>query len=248
MIWIELLGPSGVGKSYWYEKFIKKFPEFEPKQMVLNHIYNSDEFSTLPLKIKILFWIYKLNLYRISNHFKHKLFTYFFKGFQRKSKAIFPETDNVFIKKYLESIDSLNEPQIVVLKKIDYFHQKLIEFKFYQFYLQENDVFLAEDGLMHLCPVFLEELKADKVLILEKNYESLVAQRLQRAKKKPTTFIEFLLSEKDLKSYIKDYYQLYDVKIKSIIQNYQTFQIKKIDLDEQHVLNEMYNFIVESKK
>lgn len=243
MIWIELIGPSGVGKSYWYERFMQKHPEYEPKQMVLNRIHNSKEFVTVPIKIKVLFWIYNLNIYRVSNHFKHKLFAYFFKGFQRKSKAIFPETDNVFIKKYLESIDSLNEPQIVVLKKIDYFHQKLIEFKFYQYYLQEDDIYLAEDGLMHLASVFIPELQADKILILDKEYQKLLNQRLQRAKNKPTTFIEFLLNEKDLKRYVQDYYTMYSKKIDTIRQQVPQENTKTIHLEKEDVVKEMFEWI-----
>lgn len=243
MIWIEILGPSGVGKSYWYEKFMQKYPEYEPKQLVLNRIYKSEDITKLPLKIQLMFWVYKMNLYRISNHFKHKLFNYFFKGFQRKSKTIFTQNDDIIIKKFLESVDALNEPQIVVLKKISYFHQVLIEFKFYQFYLDKNDIYIAEDGLMHLSTIFIEELQVDKVLIFEKDYEKLVMQRLQRAKTKPSAFIEFLLNEDELKNYIQDYYILYSTKIKSIIQNYKAANTKVINLDESDVLTEIYNKI-----
>lgn len=168
---------------------MQKLSKYEPRSMVLNRIYKFENLPELPQKIRLMFWVYRMNLYRISNHFKHKLFSYFLNGFERKSKIIFTQNDDVIIKKYLESVDALNEPQIVVLKKINYFHQKLIEFKFFQFYLDKNDIYLAEDGLMHLCPIFIEELQADKVLIFEKEYQKLVQQRLHRAKNKSTTLI-----------------------------------------------------------
>lgn len=243
MIWFEILGPSGVGKSYWYEKFIRKYPEYEPKQLVLNNIYKSKEFNKLPIGVKLRFWIYMLNIYRISNHYKHKLTAYFFKNFQRKSKSIFTEEDDLIIKQILANIDSLDEPQIIVLKKIAYINEKLTELKFYQFYLKENDIYLAEDGLMHLAPVFITELQADYMLILKRNYKNLQNQRLSRAVKKPTTFIEFLLEEDQLKIYINEYYKFYDIKIKSITREIDPSRIKTIDLETADTIQEMRDFI-----
>lgn len=247
MIWIEIIGPSGVGKSYWYEKFMKNHPEFEPKQLVLERIYTSEDFVSFSLKTKCMFWIQRMNLYRVSNHFKHLLFSYFYKGFQRKSKTIFTAEDDIIIKKYLESIDSLNEPQIVILKKICYFNQKLTEFKFYQFYLKKDDVYIAEDGLMHLSPVFIPGLQADHILIFEKEYPTLLKQRLQRAKTKPTTFIEYLLNEDDLKNYVQDYYQQYAEKINDISQCIDLEKIKTIHLDHEDVLLKMDEWISTAK-
>lgn len=248
MIWIELIGPSGVGKSYWYQKFIDKYPEFEPKQIVLNRIYLSSEYDSLSWKHKFMFKIYRMNIYRVSNHLKHKLFSYFLKTFQRKSKTIFTQkNDDTVINKYLQHIDALNEPQIIVLKKIAYFNQKLTEFKFYQFYLDKNDIYIAEDGLMHLSPVFINELQADKILIFEKDYNTLLEQRLQRAKTKPTAFIEFIFEEEDLKNYIENYYQWYDKKIESITQGVLPTNVKTIDIDKQDVIEEMYQWITQFK-
>lgn len=244
MIWIELIGPSGVGKSYWYEKFMQKYPEYEPRKKVLDNIYATEAYRQFPLKVKLMFQIYRLNLYRVSNHFKHKLFNYFFKSFQRKSKSTFTnKVDDVIIKKYLEHIDALNEPQIIVLKKIHYFHDVLIRFKFYQHYLKENDIYIAEDGLMHLSSVFIKELQADKILVFEKNFDVMLQQRLERAKKKPTTFIEYLFNEEELKKYIEDYYKLYASKVDHIIQECGQEKVKKINLNTDDVLNEMYQFI-----
>lgn len=243
MIWIELIGPSGVGKSYWYEKFMQKHTEFEPQQLILNRIYKSADLWKLPLKINVMFWVYRMNLYRISKHFKYKLFIYFLKVFESKSKLIFNENDDIIIEKYLENMNILKEPQIVVLKKIAYFNQKLIEFKFYQHYLEENDIYIAEDGLMHLSPIFIKELHADKVLIFEKEYDKLVYQRLNRAKNRPTVFIEFLYSEDRLKMYIEDYYKVYIAKIQCVIKNSDSNQTKRINLDDTDVLKEMHQSI-----
>lgn len=247
MIWIEILGPSGVGKSYWYEKFMQEHPSLEPKKLVVDNIFDSKEFENLPLKIKILFWIYRMDIYKISNHLKHRLFSYFFKGFQRKSKSIFPQEDNIIIKKYLDHIDSLKEPQIVVLKKISYFHQKLIEFKFFDFYLKDDDIYIAEDGLMHLAPIFISELQADKILIFKKDYQSLMNQRLERAANKPSTFIEYLLNENDLKDYIQRYYKAYSNKVESIYDTVALKDIRIINLDEQDVIKEILSFVKSTK-
>lgn len=247
MIWIELIGPSGVGKSYWYEKFMQKYPEYEPRQLVLNQIYKSEDLTKLPLKTKFMFWVYRMKMYRISNHFKHKLFNYFLKDFHIKSKFIFTPKDDLIIKKFLKNIDTLNEPQIFVLKKIGYFHQKLIEFKFFQFHLEENEIYIAEDGILHLSPIFIEELEADKVIILEKGYKKIVEQRSERVKKASTPpLIVSLLDEKDLKSHIQNYYLRYKKKIQIVNQIIPSSQVKTIDLDKEDVIKEMYQFITES--
>ena len=243
MIWIEILNPSKVGKSYWYEKFIKKYPEYEPKQLVLNNIYKSAEFKKLLFNIKLQFWIYKLNIYKISNRLKHTLTTYFLKRFQRKSKSIFTKKDDLIIKQILDNIDSLNEPQIIVLKKIAYVNQKLTELKFYQYYLKENDIYLAEDGFMHLAPIYIPELRADYMFIFQKNYKNLLSQRLSRAKTTPTAFIEFLLNEDELINYINGYYKFYDSKIKSIIREVEPSRIKNINLETADTIKEMHDFI-----
>lgn len=243
MIWIEILGPSGVGKSYWYNKFMAKYPDLDPQGMVLKRIYQSDDYQNFSFKIKCMFFISNMNIYKFSNHFKLKLFSYFLHNFERKSKNIFTADDNILIKKYLANVDCLNEPQIVVLKKIDYFHSKLIEFKFYNFYLREEDTYIAEDGLLHLSPIFIEELKPNKLLVFEKDFEKLLCQRVQRARKNPTTFIEFLFNENDLKNYINKYFIIYKQKLNSTTGSVNKENICTINLDEDDVIKEMNLFV-----
>jgi len=244
MIWIELIGPSGVGKSYWYEKFMKQYPFYEPKQLVLNRIYKSDEYAKMPLKLKVMFWLQRLSIYRISKYFQNKLFSYFLKNFEKKSKNIYKNKDEVIIKSYLENVNILNEPQIVILKKISHFHQKLREFKFYQFYLNENDIYISEDGLMHLAPVFISDLQPDRIFIFQKNFHCLVNQRLRRAKATPTTYIEFLLNKCDLEEYIIKYYEVYASKIKEINQIIPARKVNNFNLDDVDVIKEMYQEVI----
>lgn len=248
MIWIEIIGASGVGKSYWYENFMQKYPDYEPKQLVLNQIYKSEDLTKVSLKIKFMFWGYFMKLYSVSTYFKQKLFRYFLKDFQRKSKAVFTPEDDLMIRKFLKNIDTLHEPQIFVLKKIEYFYRKLIEFKFYQFYLEENEIYLAEDGILHLSPIFIEELQADRVLIFEKEYEKIVAQRSKRAQEPIPPLIVTLFDENDLKSHIQDYYQRYAEKIKLINDMVPSSKVKTIELDKEEVVKEMYHVITEAKR
>lgn len=247
MIWIELLGPSGVGKSYWYEKFMQKYPEYEPRQLVLNRIYTSSEFNRQSLKIKLMFYIYKMNIYKISNHLKHELYNDLVEKFDRKSRTIYNQNDEMIIKKYLENKDILNEPQIVILSKIKYFYDKIRELKFLEFYLLENDIYIAEDGLMHLSPIFISELQAEKIIIFEKSYKIVVNQRMKRAKERPTTFIEFLLKDEVLKKYIEDYYNIYKKKITSINHSIHPSKVKTIDLEKKDVLKKIHEWITEPK-
>ncbi|GEM_PF-4279469 len=243
MINIHLLGPSGVGKSYWYTKFIQKYPQYESKHLVLKRIKEGFEKNEFSAKLRIMLFLYDLKLPKVSNYLKHKLFFHFYKGFQRKSKTTFlSPTDESVIKEYIKSVSELKQPQITILKNIDSFHDKWIEYKFYNYYLKENDLFLVEDGLAHITPIFIKEFADSKFIILKKDLAHLKKQRLQRAQTKPTTFIEYLLSSQELETYMDYIVGVYASKTKQYTQNCPENCIE-INVDEEDVIQKMLSFI-----
>jgi len=247
MIWIELLGPSGVGKSYWYQKFIEKYPEYEINGLVLNRIRYSLAYKDRPFYIKIFFFLYRLGIPKLKTFARQILLDYYSRNFEKKDKNLYTEADEKIIKTYLEAVQQANEPYIILLKKIEYFASQLRKFKFYGFYLKEDDIYLAEDGLQHLSPVYFKDLQTDAYLVLEKNLSSIIDQRLHRAKNKPSTFTEFLLSPEDLKANIEYYFIQYQKKIETIEQNQKEDIILKIDTEKGDVIKIIFEKIQQVK-
>lgn len=213
MIWIELLGPSGVGKSYWYTRFIQKYPELEPENLLLKRAYEKRKHQPFSFKINCFFFFYKLNIPKFSSFFKLSLVEHFIKHYP-KSKEEFQQ-DNIIAEKYLKTVRLYQEPEVSILAKIQYFAEKLNQFRAFQHYLNENDIYLAEDGLLHLSPIYLEELQPDFAIVLQKEKKEILLQRKKRAETTPR-LVEKLFSEKELHAYLDNYFQLYESKIKAL--------------------------------
>lgn len=243
MIWIEFLGPSGVGKSYWCQKFIEKYPDYEINTLTLKRIRKSIHYSKSPLYIKFYFFLFYLNVPKLKTFTKQSLIIYFLRNFEKKDKSIYTINDENIIRKYLEAILKVEEPHILKLKRIEYFANQLRRQKFYNFYLEDNDVFISEDGLQHLAPIFISELKPNLYIILNKDLSNITEQRLKRAKSNPTTFIEFLLDTNDLKKYLEVYYLIYQKKINDIKQIELKRNTLELDCDKQDIIQLIYERI-----
>lgn len=216
MIWIELLGPSGVGKSYWYNKFMEEYPEYEPQKKVVERIYESKYFQIAPTWLKLVFFLCKIRNIRILRFFNRLIFNWYLNKFESFDKGIYGQNFEELIQKYLENILLINEPNISIIKKIEYYTYKLKEFKFYEFFLHEDDIYIAEDGLQHLHPIYCESICPNLYFYLDFDIEIIKKQRLKRASDNPTTFTEFLVNQYELKQIIELYYLQYFKKIESI--------------------------------
>jgi hypothetical protein len=105
----------------------------------------------------------------------------------------------------------------------------LIFLCFCNFFLDEKDIYIAEDGLQHLAPTYIPEIFPYYYIILNKNSSEITMQRLIRAKTKPSTYIEFLFESDALKKYFISYYEKYQSKLKNIQNN--RFNINTIVID-----------------
>lgn len=213
MIWIEVLGPSGVGKSYWYAHFMKLYPEFQPEKLLLKRVYEKRKRLNLPIKIKLFFILYHLNLPKVSSFFKNILVEYCIRSYPKSPDVYWK--NNTIAEKYLQAVRLYQEPEISILSKIQYFAKTLNAFRAYEYYLEPDDVFIAEDGLLHLSPIYFDELNPDIAIVLEKDKEIIIRQRKERAKSSPR-LVEELFNEQELKNYLDNALQLYTNKINAL--------------------------------
>jgi hypothetical protein len=213
MIWIELLGPSGVGKSFWYAQFMRKYPELEPETLLLKRVYERRKVLKFSFKIKLFFLLYNLRIPKFSSFFKNLLGEYFINSYPKIPQLY--QKDNLIAEKYLQNVRLYQEPEISILYKIQYFAKTLNRFRAFEYYLKENDVFIAEDGILHLSPLFFEEINPDLAIVLEKDKELILRQRRERAKTNPR-FVEELFNEKELQAYLENYLLLYSNKLASL--------------------------------
>ena len=244
MRWIELLGPSGVGKSFVYNQLIIRNTNLDPNKKVLERVRASKEYTHLPRKIKFFYLIYSLNLPRVSDLVKRQIIHYLKSTFEKKRKDIYNDTDLVIIDKYLNSILSLKDSSIITLKKISHFHQKYREHKFFDEFLEQDDLYLAEDGIAHLVPVFLTEFQPFKVIVLQRHVDNVIKQRLYRSKLTPTSFSEFLLNEKNLTELVRSDYKLYQDKLDEYTSSLNTNQIYMLNLDDGYTEEDLERFIL----
>lgn len=213
MIWIELIGPSGVGKSYWYSAFLKKYPSLDPQTILLKRVYEKRKEMQFPFKVKLFFLLYHLHLPKLSFFFKIQLYHYLLAKYQPSLEQL--REDEEIAKQYLESVQKYKEPQKSILEKISYFALKLREFRMYESYFDKEDIYLAEDGLLHLSPVYCKALQPDLAIVLSKNKDVVIMQRKERAKTQPR-LVERLLEGQALDDYVTHYYTLYTQKIESL--------------------------------
>lgn len=215
MIWIELLGPSGVGKSHWYYRFLKAFPQLDPQKLLLKRIYERRKEMKIPFRIKLFFFFYHLKPGKLTGFFRQFLITYFT---EKYTLPHYPsDQDEKIANDYLREVEKYREPAFSILSKIQYFAKKLQEFRVYSHFLKQDDVYIAEDGLLHLSPMNIEELKPDVYIVFNEDRELILRRRQERQQHSPR-LIDTLLGKEEFQLYLDNYFNLYEEKIGSLDQ------------------------------
>lgn len=192
MIWIELLGPSGGGKSFIYQELLK--------QKIV-----------LPVEL----CPYHPNKFVAHNKWcRFLLIRKFYRDFH-KYIPIYNELDLMTQTVFKDGLVFYSDNQRARKSLEDYYLYKFKEFKFLQEKLKQNDIFFSEDGILHLSPVYFEEINPRLAIVLEKDKELILRQRRERAKTNPR-LVEELFNEKELQAYLENYLLLYSNKLASL--------------------------------
>src|SRR5690606_31598813 len=123
MIWIELLGPAGVGKSYIYEQLSKRNKE------LIGFNLGTPETDLLS---KLRMWITRGR-----------------KKIRQTIISDWTENELLTIESFLKGIDILYEHPLLKLEIYGYFYYRIKQLKHIFQSTDKNAVYLAEDGILH---------------------------------------------------------------------------------------------------
>jgi len=216
MIWIECMGPSGVGKSYYYQRLITQFPELNPDAILYNRIKESKYYKAFPIHVRLGSLFVKWNIKPIF--FRNIVIQHTLKNIDKFDGFAFDEADKKFIASYFKGTDYLFEDAVLKLKKIEYFSKSLLLYKAHEYFLKENDIYIAEDGIMHQCNEFLyADVKYPKAVFYFKlDHKKLLQNRFNRIKTGNPTYIEATSTPEALEAYVTNYNRVYKAKIEKL--------------------------------
>lgn len=221
MIWIELLGPSGVGKSYIYKEMLSRNKYIQPE---------------LNLSYKGLFFKMFSPSHKMGSSLRYKEFRLEFSKFV----PIYEKRDTETIHAFLQGLDLYTDEPIVKLNLSNYFHYKFKEFKFLQARMDNNSLFFSEDGILHLnygvSDMNIHKiLKPDFIINLTATAEYIQDNRLKRIKEKRHNLIEKIHSESILISEVfpKNYVN-YNGKVDVLRQVYKD-RMLDVDVESQSI-------------
>lgn len=216
MIWIELLGPSGVGKSYIYKNLV-------------------DNAVVAPVEI----------LGGTKHEFlrnKKRLKPFIFRNFNRKLsqfKFDYNAIDRITNDVFNNGLDKYSNNVIVKQKLNDYYQYKFKEYKFLQKALKEDDVFLSEDGIMHLNYGITSDnvkkiLVPDVIINLHASMEYINNNRYNRIRKNKANIIESISENEILEDLFSKNYILYEHKV-TVLRKFYEDRFYEIDVENNNI-------------
>lgn len=218
MVWIEFMGPSGVGKSFWYNKIVEKFPELDPPKLLFDRINKSSLHLKAPNKIKILSEISKLRYKQL--YFRKLYIEYFRNTIEQEKEFKYGTKEAEIVNIFFEGISfSLTDP-ITRIKLCEMYAQKLKQHCIYDFILKEKDVFLSEDGIIHtnwglgINRNDFNKIPLPNIILLFTGSEDYIFNnRKKREGGGAQTWVEATKNYEDLTEYVSSYHKLYNKNI-----------------------------------
>ena len=183
MIWIELLGPSGIGKSYIYKKLLER------------DAVRPAEYIGCPNN-----WLTNSNLAKsyIARKFYRELHNFKFKE----------ENIDILTKKvFQDGLNTYTDDIKIKDKMFQYYQYKFKEIKYLSDKLKSNDIFFSEDGILHLnygvtAENIKEILRPDFIINLTASDEFINQNRLKRIAGNESNIIEQQTSEEELQKVV----------------------------------------------
>lgn len=215
MIWIEFTGPSGIGKSFWYEKVIKLNNSFNSERIVVeNYLKSSSNLTLKELCYKVLF---------LCNIKRSAITNLFFSKIKSQFKITHNKSDSSHIELFMKGLVNYDLNAINQLRLLNHYTEKFKEHKVHEYYLSKSELFLSEDGIVHTNFGNLSSCESDIVLPdliinLKASDTYILKNRLNRINKGQANLIEQRIQRNDLKDYVKLYNANYYQKIEKLKQ------------------------------
>lgn len=232
MIWIELLGPSGIGKSFIYQELLK--------QKIV-----------LPIEL----CPYHPNKFVAHNKWcRFLLIRKFYRDFH-KYIPIYNELDLMTQTVFKDGLVFYSDNQRARKSLEDYYLYKFKEFKFLQEKLKQNDIFFSEDGILHLNYGINEDnvhqiLLPHVVIHLKASEDFVHNNRLKRIREKKSNMIEKEIPDEELPGVFSKNYLRYNQKMELLKKHYKNnfFEINVEENGIEAIIAKVQDIIKWAKK
>lgn len=229
MIWIELIGPAGVGKSFIFNALRSTYSQFRP----FEHIPVSPPvLGILSRNNALRRWVHTLNIQRKMRNFRMD----------------YNRVDEETISVFWDAMDVFTNSSVVKLELARYFHYRLREVKFHEKVLDDSGLFFSEDGLIHLLILGLNPdnirriRKPDVLICLDASEIYIRENRVRRIQQGRPSLVEKSMSEDQLiHEFFPKNYRLYREKAKVLKDHYgpKFFEINVEDSPAQKTVDEI---------
>lgn len=236
------MGPSGVGKSFWYEKITKQNGLTKPHELVVKNYFNKT--YNLSLINKCYKILYNLNIKKKS--IENRVFNFIKSSFE----ISYNKSDLLHIDSFLKGLSNYDDNPINQLRLACYYFEKIKEHKLYENYLNKYDYFLSEDGIVHtnfgnLFRVEKEIKLPDLILNFKSTDAYILKNRQTRIRKGNSNLIEQMLDGAALNNFIKNYNRKYKTKIEKLKEeNVTVFDLNvENEIHEKEIINKIISFL-----
>lgn len=253
MIWIELVGPSGVGKSYWYNKLVQKHPEFHLKNsLVKSIICYLRSTGHADKRLRLLSFIANnkaLSNSGLSVYAHNWLLNYGMEAFGKIRPGDSRELE-ALVALFLEDLGSIEDPMLR-LKMANLYTRRLKEFVCCRSLAEKDQPVLFEDGIIHnnhgICNqnfLKVETALPAKLIFLKADLEYIYRNRKRRIARGLGTFKEKDMSDEELLKETERMCSMYGRKIENLEQR--GVSIREVDVTgkKKKVISKMYSAIV----
>lgn len=230
MIWIEMIGPGGVGKSFLNRELCKQYRDFRPYEWVPEA---SSELRFLPK----------------GNHWRKRIHH---RSIQRQIQSFrvdYEPGDEELVSVFLKGLSVFTESAVVKLELSAYFQYRIREMKFHEEMVKDRGLYFSEDGLIHLSILGLDSknlpiIKKPDWLIFINASESYVRDnRIKRMKDQAPSLVERSLPEAQfIQQFLPRNYRLYQEKANLLKEFYGSrfIELNVEALSSQEIIEEIY--------
>ncbi|TXK75404.1 hypothetical protein [Mesonia sp. HuA40] len=245
MIWIEFMGPAGVGKSFWFKRLLQEDLGLNP-DIILAENYLAKSKTKLS---DIVF-----NLAYSCNLKKDFIIQKVCSQIKTSYRDDYNDSDLFHIGTFMDGLSVYDSNAINKLRLSNFYYYKIREFKVYEGLFKKDDIFLSEDGIMHLN--FGDFSRANKkvrlpdvIINFEASDDFILKNRLTRINLGKGNLIEKMMTPIELETYIKNYNLMYREKVSRMkALNINVINIKVEEVNKNDNVEKLLKSIRSAKK
>lgn len=240
MVWFEFVGPAGVGKTYFFRKLLQHFPSLHPDRLLVNRITASGDVSKFSLKVRL---VAQLRQWGMLKNIADQMII---AAARRRLKLTYTEAERRLVEGFFIGLPQYDSDPVAQLRLSAFYLEKLEQHKLMEHYLGPNDLFLSEDGLVHLnfgIGSVAGALMPDVVISLDADDAYILKNRLGRRKSAEANRNEQLKTADELTAYVFDYNATYRKKVNALQQA--GVRVHQIDVQRPDVMERITEIVTD---